>query len=52
MITVSSSALLHDLLFGDEQTLGDTRRQLETNFEALIELRNLWPAAAMMVGTK
>jgi hypothetical protein len=49
MITVSSSALLHDLLFGDGLTLGDTRRRLEANFQALVELRDVWPAAAMMV---
>ena len=49
MITVSSSALIHGLLFGDEATISDIRRRLESNFQALIELRSYWPAAAMMV---
>lgn len=49
MTTVSSSALLHDLLFGDEQTLGITRQRLEANFRTLIELRSIWPAAAIAV---
>lgn len=49
MIAVSSSAMLHDLLFGDECMLDDTRHRLKANFEALVELKTFWPAAEMMV---
>ncbi|KAJ4305060.1 hypothetical protein N0V90_000590 [Kalmusia sp. IMI 367209] len=49
MTVVSSSALLHELLFGDENNLDQTRRRLNSNFEVLVELRKLWPAAEMMV---
>ncbi|PSN60743.1 hypothetical protein BS50DRAFT_505911 [Corynespora cassiicola Philippines] len=48
MTAVSSSALLHDLLFGDEQNLQATRERLEANFQVLIQLRDIWPAAWML----
>ncbi|ETS82474.1 hypothetical protein PFICI_04350 [Pestalotiopsis fici W106-1] len=43
MATVSSATLLYTLLFGDEFELADSRAGLNTNFEALIELRTYWP---------
>lgn len=52
MTVVSSSALLHELLFGDESNSSITRQRLNANFEVLVELRDLWPAAEMMVGCK
>ena len=49
MTTVSSSVLVHTLLFGDVHELETTREKLNSNFEALIELRNYWPATSNMV---
>lgn len=49
MIAVSSSVLLHTLLFGDELELQQARRALNSNFEALVELKEYWPATSSMV---
>lgn len=49
MATVSSSVLLHTLLFGDLDELEAVRHELNTNFEALIELTQYWPATSAMV---
>lgn len=49
MTTVSSSVLVHTLLFGEAHELIKTREELNSNFEALVELRNHWPATATMV---
>ncbi|KAM5345157.1 hypothetical protein ACJ41O_011019 [Fusarium nematophilum] len=49
MTTVSSSVLLHTLLFGDLQELPKARRDLNMNFEALLELQRYWPATEAMI---
>lgn len=49
MATVSSAALLYILLFGNEYELADARTGLNTNFEALIELRTYWPRLTLWV---
>jgi hypothetical protein len=49
MTVVSSSVLLHTLLFGDNHELVPARRRLESNFEALVELRTFWPSVELMV---
>ncbi|KPM46172.1 hypothetical protein AK830_g277 [Neonectria ditissima] len=49
MAVVSSSVLLHTLLFGDENELERARQELNANFEALVELRQYWPNIASMI---
>jgi hypothetical protein len=49
MAIVSSSVLLHTLLFGDEDQIRSARNSLSANFEALIELEQYWPALKSMV---
>lgn len=49
MTAVSSSVLLHTMLFGDQQELLTARRELSANFEALVELQQYWPATEAMV---
>ncbi|KAH7014586.1 uncharacterized protein B0I36DRAFT_338927 [Microdochium trichocladiopsis] len=49
LATVSSSVLLHTLLFGDATELEAARDALQANFEALMELRRYWPATSAMV---
>ncbi|KAF2164412.1 hypothetical protein M409DRAFT_67944 [Zasmidium cellare ATCC 36951] len=49
MTVVSSSVLLHMLLFGKEDELEVTRALLNTNFIALIEMRNFWPSLERMI---
>jgi hypothetical protein len=49
MAIVSSSVLLHTLLFGEENELSQSRRCLEANFEALLELEGYWPIVKTMV---
>ncbi|KAK7416201.1 hypothetical protein QQX98_005398 [Neonectria punicea] len=48
MAVVSSSVLLHILLFGDENELESARLELNANFEALIELKQYWPNMVSM----
>ncbi|PSN75546.1 NADH dehydrogenase [Corynespora cassiicola Philippines] len=43
MTMVSSSVILHSLLFGTEEEVDTARLQLCRNFEALIELSTYWP---------
>ena len=50
MTTVSSSVLLHKLLFGDETSIPKTRDALCSNFEALVKLRHFWPRLSNTVG--
>lgn len=50
MAIVSSSVLLHTLLFGEENEIQQSRRCLEANFEALLELGEYWPIVKIMVG--
>ncbi|KAK1621745.1 fungal-specific transcription factor domain-containing protein [Colletotrichum phormii] len=49
MAAVSSSVLVHVLLFGDLQELPDAREKLDSNFDALMELRRYWPATEAMI---
>lgn len=49
MTVVSSSVLLHMLLFGKEDELEVTRSLLNSNFIALIEMRTFWPSLERMV---
>ncbi|KAM5350919.1 hypothetical protein ACJ41O_003642 [Fusarium nematophilum] len=49
MAVVSSSVLLHTLLFGDEEELTTARQELNDNFEALVELKQYWPNMESMV---
>lgn len=44
MTIVSSSVLLHTLLFGDENELPAARENLSFNFKALVELKRCWPS--------
>ncbi|KIW52211.1 hypothetical protein PV05_07872 [Exophiala xenobiotica] len=45
----SSSVLVHTLLFGDLDQLETASRELNTNFEALMELSQYWPAISAMI---
>lgn len=49
MITVSSAVLLHTLLLGDAGEIRDARRNLNANFEALVELQKPWLATTAVV---
>jgi hypothetical protein len=49
MTVVSSSALLHTLLFGSQDELLDTRKRLYLNFEILLKLKQFWPGVDLMV---
>ncbi|RSL74387.1 hypothetical protein CEP53_000283 [Fusarium sp. AF-6] len=49
MAVVSSSVLLHTLLFGDENELANARRDLNSNFAALMELKQYWANTASMI---
>lgn len=49
MAAVSSSVLLHTMLFGDQTELPTARRELSANFEALVELQQYWPATEATV---
>lgn len=46
---ISSSVLLHTLLFGPEHKLADTRESLSSNFESLIQLQQYWPSLGLTV---
>lgn len=48
MTVVSSSVLLHTLLFGTEEQLPNAKRQLESNFNILIRLKAWWPSVKQM----
>jgi hypothetical protein len=48
MTVVSSSVLLHTLLFGAEEELDSAKRQLESNFKILVRLKAWWPSVAQM----
>lgn len=49
MAVVSSAALLHTLLFGDDAELPQTRHRLEANFETIVQLRRYWPAVSHLM---
>ncbi|KAH7359956.1 fungal-specific transcription factor domain-containing protein, partial [Pyrenochaeta sp. MPI-SDFR-AT-0127] len=48
MTIVSSSVLLHLLLFGNKQEMETARTQLTLNFEALMDLAKFWPCVDRM----
>jgi len=43
LTSVSSSVLLHTLLFGEESQLPQARHHLQVNFKKLLELNKIWP---------
>ncbi|KAG9252713.1 uncharacterized protein F5Z01DRAFT_625168 [Emericellopsis atlantica] len=43
MTVVSSSVLLHTLLFGDEWEVASARGALNSNFEVLVDFQQYWP---------
>ncbi|KAF4991867.1 hypothetical protein FDECE_13894 [Fusarium decemcellulare] len=49
MAVVSSSVLLHTLLFGHEDEIQTARHKLNANFEALLELKQYWPSMESMI---
>jgi hypothetical protein len=49
MAVVSSSVLLHSLIADTEGYMQLVRKQLEANFEAIVELQQYWPNTATMV---
>jgi hypothetical protein len=49
MAIVSSSVLVHTLLFGTTEELPQSRYCLNTNFEALLELEQYWPTVKTML---
>lgn len=51
MTVISSSVLLHTLLFGEPHELPDTRRRLSSNFQILLKLKQYWPDVNMMVSS-
>lgn len=50
MTVVSSSVLVHTLLFGDVKELPDARKKLDSNFNILVQLQQWWPCTEAMVG--
>ncbi|CAJ0543881.1 Ff.00g039730.m01.CDS01 [Fusarium sp. VM40] len=51
MAVVSSSVILHTLLFSEDENLENARDALKANFEAILELRRYWPNTESMVRT-
>ncbi|KAL2853483.1 hypothetical protein BJY01DRAFT_65310 [Aspergillus pseudoustus] len=49
MTVISSSALLHTLLFGEPDELPDTRKRLSSNFQVLLKLKQYWPDVNSMI---
>ena len=49
MTSVSSSVLVHTLLFGNADEIQRARRELNANFDALVNLQQRWPATTAMV---
>lgn len=49
MAVVSSSVLLHTLLYGEEHELEMARSLLNSNFEAILELQSYWPSCGLMM---
>lgn len=52
MTVVSSSVLLHTLLFGRDEEQETARQLLTSNFSALIELKKLWPSLERTVSPR
>ncbi|KAG5655693.1 hypothetical protein KAF25_009192 [Fusarium avenaceum] len=49
MAVVSSSVILHTLLFSEDENLESARDALKANFEAILELRRYWPNTESMI---
>ncbi|KAH7134145.1 hypothetical protein EDB81DRAFT_726057 [Dactylonectria macrodidyma] len=49
MAVVSSSVLLHTLLFGEEADIQGARDAMNSNFAAIVELRQFWLNTAPMI---
>ncbi|KAH7150311.1 fungal-specific transcription factor domain-containing protein [Dactylonectria estremocensis] len=49
MTVVSSSVLLHTLLFGEEADIKSARDAMNSNFAAIVELRQYWLNTAPMI---
>ncbi|KAI9731694.1 MAG: hypothetical protein M1834_004483 [Cirrosporium novae-zelandiae] len=49
MTVVSSSVLLHTLLFGNEDELPVAKKRLESNFRVLMRLKSYWPSVELML---
>ncbi|KAL5363460.1 hypothetical protein BJX96DRAFT_178089 [Aspergillus floccosus] len=49
MTVISSSALLHTLMFGEPDELPDTRKRLFSNFQVLLKLKQYWPGVNRMI---
>ncbi|KDE86000.1 hypothetical protein COH20_004341 [Aspergillus flavus] len=49
MTVTSSSALLHTLLFGQEDELFNTKKRLYYNFQILLRLKSYWRGVGMMI---
>lgn len=47
MTIVSSSVLIHTLLFGNEDQVGPAKARLEFNFKILMKLKDWWPSVAI-----
>lgn len=50
MTVVSSSVLIHTLLFGSDEELGLAKARLESNFKILMRLKSWWPSVEQMIG--
>ncbi|KAJ5920826.1 hypothetical protein N7466_009152 [Penicillium verhagenii] len=48
MTVVSSSALLHTLLFGNQSEVIDAKERLFSNFQTLLKLKQYWPGVDLM----
>ncbi|KAK3676589.1 hypothetical protein LTR78_003363 [Recurvomyces mirabilis] len=48
MAVVSSSVLIHNLLFGDQRELDNARGRLESNFRIIMKLKSWWPSVDRM----
>ncbi len=49
MTIISSSVLLHLLIFGDDAEVDAARSALSSNFEALVELKRYWPIVDTLI---
>lgn len=49
MTVVSSSVLIHTLLFGDEAQVTPAKARLESNFKILMKLKDWWPSVKTMM---
>ncbi|KAL2846787.1 hypothetical protein BJX68DRAFT_277015 [Aspergillus pseudodeflectus] len=49
MTVISSSALLHTLLFGEPDEMPGTRERLSSNFQVLLKLKQYWPYVNSMI---